>query len=36
VHTVAGLYWEQQLAERFLAAWTRAGAGAPGPPPAPR
>jgi len=36
VHDVARLYWEQELAERFLAAWRRAGAGAPGPPPAPR
>lgn len=36
VHDVARLYWEQELAERFLAAWRRAGVGAPGPPPAPR
>jgi len=36
VHDVARLYWEQELAERFLAAWRRAGEGAPGPPPAPR
>ena len=36
VHTIAGLYWEQELAERFLAAWRRAGPGAPGAAPAPQ